>query len=430
MIRILYRHRSSGIVAELPVEKLQTAVQDKFLNLWVDMLDPTPEEYQLVFEQIFRFHPLAIEDATQDSHIPKVDDYGSYLFVVIHTVVLGGERMDLETREMDIFLGPNYLITSHDERRAAIDRCWQIDFHDKHGLARGPAYLLYELLDRQIDTYIPIIDEFEMRLEHLGDEIFRDGAGSSVQVLDQILTAKSSALRMHRILAPQRELIYRLATSDYAVIPSDLRIYFRDVHDHLVRLASLSEGMRDLAGSTIETHLALANNRMNEVIKLLTIISTIFIPLSFVAGVYGMNFKHMPELEWRFGYLFVWLIFLAIGGGLLYLFWRRGWLSQPDGTGANAEGTFSNGAHANGAHANGAHANSAHANGAQGNSAQANGAQATRAARGAQPSFWRTSQQRLDSADSAAQADSTPNDGAATVAPAAAKGGSGEPDGK
>lgn len=330
MIRILYRHRSTGIVAELPVEKLQTAVLDKLLSLWVDMLDPTPEEYRLVFEQIFRFHPLAIEDATQDSHIPKVDDFGSYLFIVIHTIILGGERMDLETREMDIFLGPNYLITSHDEPRNAVDRCWQMDYHDKHGLARGPAYLLYELLDRQIDSYIPIIDEFEQRLEHLGDVIFRNGRANAVNVLDQILTAKSSALRMHRILVPQRELIYRLATNDYAVVPADLRIYFRDVHDHLVRLAGLAEGMRDLAGSTIETHLALANNRMNEVIKLLTIISTIFIPLSFVAGVYGMNFDYMPELHWRFGYLFAWAVFLIIAGSLLVAFWKRGWLSKPE----------------------------------------------------------------------------------------------------
>lgn len=341
MIRILYRHRSSGIVAELPVEKLQTAVQDKLLGLWVDMLDPSEEEYRLVFEQVFRFHPLAIEDATLDSHIPKIDDFGAYLFLVIHTIVLGGERMDLETREMDIFLGPNYLITSHDEPRAAVERAWQMDYHDKHGLARGPAYLLYELLDKQIDSYIPIIDEFEQRLEHLGDEIFRNGAGTSVSVLDQILTAKSSALRMHRILVPQREIIYRLATNDYTVVPADMRIYFRDVHDHLVRLASLAEDMRDLAGSTIETHLALANNRMNEVIKLLTIISTIFIPLSFVAGVYGMNFDYMPELRWRYGYLFAWAIFLLIAGSLLYLFWRRGWLTQPQSEVANGNGSAS-----------------------------------------------------------------------------------------
>ncbi len=334
MIRILYRHRSTGIVAELPVEKLQTAVQDKLLNLWIDMQAPTEEEWRLVLEQTFRFHPLAVEDAIQDIHVPKLDDYSSYLFVVIHTVSLGDEPMDLDTDEVDIFLGGNYIVTMHDRPRASIDRLWHMDFHESRGLARGPAFVLYEMLDRQVDGFIPILDGFEARLEELGDVIFHsDSQKGRALLLNNILTAKSSALRLRRILIPQRELVNRLAMNDYAVIPHEMRIYFRDVYDHMVRLADLSDGMRDLAGSTIETHLALANNRMNEIVKLLTIISTIFIPLSFVAGVYGMNFEFMPELHWRYGYLFVWIIFLVIALSLLFSFWRRGWLtSDDDGT--------------------------------------------------------------------------------------------------
>ncbi len=334
MIRILYRHRSTGIVAELPVEQLQTALQDKLINLWIDMLAPTEDEWRMVLEQTFRFHPLAIEDAIQDIHVPKLDDYGSYLFVVIHTVSLGDEPMDLDTDEVDIFLGGNYIVTMHDRQRSSIDRLWQLDLHETRGLSRGPAFVLYDMLDRQVDGFIPILDEFEAHLEELGDVIFRsDSQGTRALLLNDILTAKSSALRLRRILIPQRELVNRLAMNDYAVIPHDMRIYFRDVYDHMVRLADLSDGMRDLAGSTIETHLALANNRMNEIVKLLTIISTIFIPLSFVAGVYGMNFEYMPELHWRYGYLFAWAIFLLIGVSLLIAFWRRGWLtSGEDGT--------------------------------------------------------------------------------------------------
>ncbi len=331
MIRILYRHRSTGIVAELPAEKLQTAVQDKLLNLWIDMTAPTETEWRLVLEQTFRFHPLAVEDAIQDIHVPKLDDYGSYLFIVIHTVSSGDEPMDIDTDEVDIFLGGNYIVTMHDRPRASIDRAWQMDFHESRGLGRGPSFVLYDILDRQVDGFIPILDGFEAHLEELGDIIFRsDSQRGRALLLNDILTAKSSALRLRRILIPQRELVNRLAMNDYAVIPHEMRIYFRDVYDHMVRLADLSDGMRDLAGSTIETHLALANNRMNEIVKLLTIISTIFIPLSFVAGVYGMNFTYMPELQWRYGYLFVWIIFIAIGGTLLYAFWRRGWLASDD----------------------------------------------------------------------------------------------------
>jgi magnesium transporter len=326
MIRILYRHRTTAIVDELPVEKLQLATADKQLNLWVDLLDPTVDETRLVLEQIFRFHPLAIEDAIRDAHVPKLDDYTNYLFLVFHTIKLGDQPMDLDTFEIDVFLGPNYLITMHEQPRPTIERCWVKDFHEKHGLARGPAFLLYELLDRQVDGYIPIIDAFEEQLEQLGDAIFRNSSINDRAILDSVLTAKTSALRLRRILIPQRELLNRLAINDYAVISSDMRIYFRDVHDHLVRLADLADGMRDLASSTIETHLALVNNRLNEVVKLLTIISTIFIPLSFVAGIYGMNFEYMPELSWRWGYVFVWIIFLSIAGAMLYLFRRRKWL--------------------------------------------------------------------------------------------------------
>lgn len=326
MIRILYRHRSTGIVAELPAEKLSAAVQDKLINLWVDMLAPSEAEWRYVFEECFHFHPLAVEDAVQDSHVPKLDDYSTYLFLVFHTITMGDEPMDLDTHEVDVFLGPNYLVTMHETPRPTIDRCWQMDFHDKHGLARGPAFLLYELLDRQVDGYIPIVDEFEAKLEQLGDDIFRMSNREKPEVLNRLLTAKSSALRLRRIIIPQRELIGRLAVNDYGVVPSELRIYFRDVYDHLIRLSDLLDGMRDLAGSTIETHLALVNNRMNEVMKLLTIISTIFIPLGFIAGIYGMNFEYMPELSWRYGYLLVWIVFLTVGGSLLYFFHRRGWL--------------------------------------------------------------------------------------------------------
>ncbi|GIV80009.1 MAG: magnesium transport protein CorA [Litorilinea sp.] len=326
MIRTLYRHRHSPIVTELPTEQLQSAVRDPQARLWIDMQAPSAEEYALVLEQLYRFHPLAIEDVVSDVHVPKVDDYGSYLYLVVHTLGLGQERMAIETHEVDIFLGNSYLITIHDEPMPVIDKLWRTDYHQERGLARGPAILLYDLLDRQVDSYVPLLEEFEIQVEALGDAIFRQERDQDEVLLNDILTAKTSALRLRRILIPQRELMQRLARSDYEVIPADARIYFRDVYDHMVRLADLTDSMRDLVSSTIETHLALANNRMSEVMKVLTIISTIFIPLSFLAGVYGMNFEHMPELHWRWAYPAIWLVFLSVGAGMLLFFRRRQWL--------------------------------------------------------------------------------------------------------
>jgi len=325
MIRTLYRHQSGTIAENISDDQLTAAFRDKQAAIWIDMLAPTPVEYDLILRGDIHFHPLAIEDASKDVHVPKMDDYGHYLFLVFHTFSMGEERMDIHTNEVDVFLGDNFLITIHAEPRPAIAALWKKAYHREKGLARGPALLLYELLDYQIDSYIPILDRFESRLEALGDLIFQPSHNQN-SVLNDMLTAKSSALRLRRFLTPQRDLLDKLSWHDYSVIPPEARIYYHDVYDHLVRLADLSESMRDLASSTIETHLALANNRMNEVMKVLTMISTIFIPLSFLSSVYGMNFTFMPELDWAWSYPLLWCIFLMIVSAMFWLFRRRHWL--------------------------------------------------------------------------------------------------------
>lgn len=325
MIRVIFRDVDGKTTSGAPVEQLPQLLQAEHGAVWIDMQTPSDADYRLVLESIFHFHPLAIEDAINDIHLPKIDDYGAYVYLVFHTVGLGEEPMDIDTEEVDVFLGTNYLVTIHDQQRRSIDRAWDAEYHRLNGLARGPAMLLYELLDSQIDSYIPIIDAFEDQLERLGDDIFLSGENERV-LLNRLLTAKSSSLRLQRILTPQRELLGRLASNEYRAVPAPARIYFRDVYDHLARLANLAESTRDLAGSTIETHLALVNNRMNEVMKLLTMISTIFIPLSFIAGIYGMNFEFMPELHWPWAYPLVWVIFLVIAGSMLLFFRRRRWI--------------------------------------------------------------------------------------------------------
>lgn len=327
MIRTIYRHRSGTIVIDLADQDLLAATKDRQATLWIDMISPTPDEVEMVFHRAFDFHPLSVEDTITDVHTPKLDDYGNYLFMVFHAIGIGDERMDIHTHELDVFLGSNYLITVHTEKMPTIGSMWNESYHIDHGLAKGPVLLLYELLDRQIDTYIPLIDRFEERLEDLGDVIFlQNTQRADDDILNDILTAKSSALRMRRILRPQRDIVHRLAEEEFAVIPPDAQIYYQDIYDHLVRLSDVAESMRDLASSTIETHLALVNNRMNEVMKVLTMISTIFIPLGFVTGVYGMNFGWMPELNSRMGYPAIWVVFIAITVCMIWFFRSRKWI--------------------------------------------------------------------------------------------------------
>ncbi len=325
MLRTLYRHRSGTILLNLPNDQLAAAAKESQARLWIDLVAPTAEESALVLEKIYNFHPLAVEDAVKDVHVPKLDDYGSYLYLVFHTVALGDERMDIHTDELDVFLGANFLVTMHDDSYKVVDELWNEDAHRKLGLARGPAFLLYELLDHQTDTYTPLLDQFEVQLEALGDQIFHHKIGGNGNLLNDLLTAKSSALRLYRILAPQRDLLSRLAHNNYTPVPADMRIYYNDLFDHLARMADLAASMRELASSTIDAYQALVNNRMNEVMKVLTMISTIFIPLSFIAGVYGMNLR-MPEQSFQWAYPLVWLLFVAVAIGMLWFFRSRKWI--------------------------------------------------------------------------------------------------------
>lgn len=326
MIRILFRHSSGTLIDNLTLDQLPAALKDPRSRLWIDMQSATAEEQMDVLEKIFHFHPLAIEDAINDVHVPKVDDYGNYLYLVFHSFRLGDERMDIDTIEIDIFLGPNYLITSHDSPSPSIDWLWNVDYHRERGLARSTVLLLYELLDKQLDGYIALLEQFEARVEELGDLIFLQRQMNENEILNDILTAKSSALRVRRILLPQREVLAHLAHDELGVVPAETRIYFQDLYDHILRLADLAESMRDLVNGVMTTHLTLSSNRLNEVMKVLTIISTIFMPLSFIAGVYGMNFDFMPGLHWRWGYLFTWIAFVAVVAGMLAFFRSRRWI--------------------------------------------------------------------------------------------------------
>jgi magnesium transporter len=326
MIRILYRHRSGALVDDLPIDQVPSALKDPQARIWVDMEQMSAADQKVVLADLFHFHPLAVEDVINEIHVPKLDDYGGYLYIVFHSLTLGDEPMDLHTKELDVFVGPNYLVTSHELPSNAINKMWNKEYHQERGLARGIALLLYDMLDRQVDGYMDLLDHFERRIEELGDIIFHAKPAQESAILNEILTAKSSTLRMRRVLLPQREVVEHLANDDLSAIPTETRIYFQDLHDHITRFADLAESMRDLVQSTMTTHLTISSNHLNEVMKVLTIISTVFMPLAFITGVYGMNFEYMPELTWRWGYPMVWVIFIIVVGAMILFFRRRRWL--------------------------------------------------------------------------------------------------------
>ena len=324
MIRTLYCGRDSRFRTDLKPEEYTAALQDKDGLLWLDFSGEPPEACEPILRQTFGFHPLAVDDALEEAHVPKIDDWEQYVYIVLHAVVFKpeGDRL-VETLELDVFLGQNYLVTHHVQPIAAVDRPWTTCQRDARHLQRGAGYLLYKLVDELVADYMPVVDEIDGAIDRIEDQVFDDPTPS---LLEQIFTLKRALLRLRRIIAPQREVLNKLARGDYATIAAKERIFFRDVYDHLVRLFDITESLRDLVGSTLDTYLSVVNNRMNDVMKTLTVITTLFMPLSFLSGFFGMNFFQpaTPPNVWTgraaFGLVLAAMALLPVG---MYLWMRR-----------------------------------------------------------------------------------------------------------
>jgi magnesium transporter len=309
----------------LSLEEIARAFHSAEGLLWVVLDHPDQEELLTVLRDTFQFHPLSIEDCGNEGYqIPKVDDYDDYIFLVLHALLPQGQDLvDLEMRELDLYLGKNYVVSIfRSAEMPPVERVWNRLEKDDRLFKNGADFLCHALLDALVDDYMPLIDSMDDEIEWLEDKVLEK---PSPETLERILALKHATLSLRRVIGPQREIMNRLSRDDFELIAPKHRIYFRDIYDHLVRIQDLSESVRDIVSGTLDIYLSATSNRLNEVMKALTIVSTIFLPLSFVAGVYGMNFRYFPEINWQYGYLFVWGIFVVIVAAMLIYFKRRGW---------------------------------------------------------------------------------------------------------
>lgn len=328
MIHILHRPATGGLMVDLPPDKLAAALSDSQCQLWVDLDGEDPGAYQPLLSGVFHFHPLAIEDALVESHSPKIDDWGEYAYVVLHAVDFDTTLLDVDTHEVDCFIGSNYLVTHHTEPVRAIERLRQTCRRDNRRLQRGVDFLFYDLVDTLVADFMPCVDALDEEIDRVEDEIFdRPTSGT----LNRLFALKRAVIHLRRILSPQREVLNRLARDDYAPIDDAERVYFRGVYDQLVRLYDINESLRDLVSGTLDTYLSVVSNRLNEVMKVLTIVTVLGMPLTILTGFFGMNFfGGTYELPAPFNgtLLFIVAIGLMISLPLLIYRWfrRRGWL--------------------------------------------------------------------------------------------------------
>lgn len=287
MIRMLYLSADGKLLADLNLIDLEISPHDPKGVIWVDFEGAPNAEAEPILRDKFHFHPLAIDDALQENHSPKLDDWGSYLYIVMHTILFDPAEGEVKTQELDFFVGSNYLVTHHDAPIEAVDQIWKTCQRDERIMKGGPDHLLYRILDEIASRYMPVVEKLDLAIDELEDDIF---IGKNTATLEKLFTLKRAVLYLQRILARQREVLNQLARDPYDQIDAKDRVYFRDVYDHLVRLYDIIESVRDLISGTMDTYLSVINNRMNEIMKTLTVITTLFMPLSFVTGFFGMNF--------------------------------------------------------------------------------------------------------------------------------------------
>jgi magnesium transporter len=290
---------------------------------WIDLEDPTVKE-ATILEDPFHFHPLAIEDCLSEVHHPKVDDYGPYIFVIVHGIRFDAPTDQFITRELDMFLGPNYLVTHHNGPMRSVQAARELCSKDlQTAFPRGVEFLMHQILDQMFDHYFPSLDAIEDKIQLVQIEVFEN---PTQDTLDRIFALKRDILQLRRICIPQREIVHRLSRGEFRTINAKAAVYFRDIYDNLFRIVDAALQYHDMAQSTMDAYLSSVNNRLNETMKRLTIVTAMLAPLTVITGVYGMNFEFIPELHWRFGYLWALGLMGMVSVGLIWFFRRKGWI--------------------------------------------------------------------------------------------------------
>jgi magnesium transporter len=290
--------------------------------VWADVSDPTSQDFADLAEE-FGFHPLSIEDCRNEHQRPKVEEFPGYYFIVLYEAELSGPQDRLELRELNIFLGANYLVTVHSRPIRAIGTAARLWHEWTDRAEQGAGLLAYLLMDAIVDDYLPLLDILSDRMDDLEDQIFGTFRPESIE---DIFRIKKQLLHLRRSITPLRDVFNTMLRREQPIFAREIYVYFQDVFDHLIRVADTIDTMRDMLGSTMDAYLSVQGNRMNIIMKRLTSIATILMSVTLIAGIYGMNFGQMPELGWKYGYVFALSWMLVIGLVLYFYFKRRNWL--------------------------------------------------------------------------------------------------------
>ncbi|MBU3132631.1 magnesium/cobalt transporter CorA [Clostridium gasigenes] len=314
MIRIIAITKDLKPIYDLPLEDL---AKENILWYWMDFNAPSQEEKSLL-DNYFHFHHLAIEDCINSLNTPKLDYYDNYNFFILNA--LTGDN--LEPTEVSLFVANNYIVSYHDTQLNELDEAWELAKTSERSWEKGPSYIVHQILDNIVDYFFPAIYKLEEKLNEIESNVKRKPIHD---LMDEIFSIRSDLLKLRRTVNSMRELLYRILNSTRLEGFHDHKLYFSDIYYHLVKLSDMVDSNREITSDMRDNYLSINSIRMNKHTMVLTVITTIFIPLTFIVGVYGMNFQNMPEISSKYGYFIVLLIMAIIAITMFSWFKRKGW---------------------------------------------------------------------------------------------------------
>ena len=298
--------------------------KDKHNVTWIDIDGVHKPEIIEKLGNCFGLHPLVLEDVLNTDQRPKIEDYGDYIYIVLKMISHNDKNHEIIADQISLIVGLNYVISFQERHRNIFAQIKERIRHDKGQIRKwGADYLAYALIDTIVDNYFVVIEKLGERIEEVEEELLTNPTSQTLQYIHDL---KQEMMFLRKSLWPLREVINSLAREESAFIKKTTLIYFRDVYDHIIKVADTIETLRDMLSGMLDIYLSSVSSKMNSVMKVLTIIATIFIPLTFIAGIYGMNFRYMPELDWHWGYYAVWIIMVIIGVVMLLYFKKKKWL--------------------------------------------------------------------------------------------------------
>lgn len=322
----VYDKKKKDLVKTANLKNLNKYISKDGYILWLDLENPSNADYKIL-ETVFGFHPLSVEDCRSFTPIPKIDEFDDYIFLIFHRVVYDKAKEDIAVKEMDFFLGKNYLVSLHDGSSSSIDKLKDKINSRSRFMNHGADIILHGIIDLFTEKYIPIINYMTEEIEKTEDKVI---AKKVTRVMQKIVKLKRNVSEFKRSILPQRDIISKLAHRKFKFISEKSEMYYMDILDNIIWVHANLESNREMLTSIFDAHLSMSSyrmnetsNRMNKIIQRLTIIATIFMPLTFITGVYGMNFKNMPELVWQWGYFASLGLMLGVGLGMYFYFRKK-----------------------------------------------------------------------------------------------------------